>query len=58
MSKHKRIRRIILVLCPNCAGRGTLITRNGLVSCPECNGRGEVERVVNEIVSDEEVETV
>jgi DnaJ-class molecular chaperone len=55
VSKFKTIRRIIFVTCPNCVGRGTLITKNGLVACPDCNGRGETERIINEIVHDEDV---
>lgn len=54
MSKYRTIRRIILVTCTNCLGSGNLITKHGLVTCAECNGRGEVERIINEIVHDEE----
>lgn len=55
MTKYKRVRRVIICICPNCAGRGTLITKHGLVPCLQCNGRGEVERIINEITHDDDV---
>lgn len=53
MTKYKRVRRPYFAICPNCAGRGTLITKHGLVPCPECV-KGEVRKWIVEIVHDEE----
>lgn len=55
MSKYKRVRRIILVPCPDCYATGLSVGGK----CTTCKGSGEVERVVNEIVrEDEEVKAL
>jgi len=53
MGKHKRIQRWVSVPCPDCFGTG--LETGG--KCGTCKGTREVERVVNEIVSDEEIKT-
>lgn len=45
----KRIRRIVRVPCPDCWGSGLSVGGK----CRTCKGSGEVERVVNEIVHEE-----
>lgn len=47
MKGYKRVKRTILVPCPSCLGTGH--------KCLVCAGTGEVERVVVEIVSEDEV---
>lgn len=42
MSKHKTVRRVVMVYCSNCWGTGRA-------------GGGKCETIVNEIVSDEEI---
>lgn len=46
----KRIRRIIMVACPDCYGTGLAVGGK----CRTCKGTGEVERVVNEIVHEDD----
>ena len=53
MGKHRTVRRIVMVTCPDCYGTG--LATGG--KCGTCKGTREVERVVNEIVSDEEIKT-
>ena len=53
MSKHKTVQRWVSVPCPDCWGTG----RETGGKCATCKGTGNVERVVNEIVSDDEVKT-
>lgn len=48
----KRIRRIIMVRCTDCWGTGRSVSG----SCITCKGKGEVERVVVEIVQDDQVQ--
>lgn len=52
----KRIRRVVKVLCPDCLGTGFEYVKGGRKACSTCNGNGEVERIVNEIVHDDEDE--
>lgn len=47
----KTVRRIVKVPCPD--GWGTGRETGG--KCRACKGAGEIERIVNEIVHDEEV---
>lgn len=52
----KRIRRIVRIQCPTCSGLGRVAGTSK--KCSECKGKGEVDRVINEIVhDDEEVKT-
>lgn len=51
-SAMKRIRRIIMVRCTDCWGTGRSVSG----SCITCKGKGEVERVVVEIVQDDQVQ--
>lgn len=55
MSKYRTVRRVILVPCPQCGGRGSVPTNHGYIPCPnpDCFG-GDVERIVNDIVHDDE----
>lgn len=50
MSKYKRVRRVVMVYCGDCWGTG----KAGGGKCETCKGTGEVERIANEIVSDDE----
>lgn len=51
---HKRIRRLVMVLCPNCLGTGTVEAKGDERKCPECNGKGEIEKWIVEIVHDDD----
>lgn len=53
MSKYRTVRRVVLVPCPDCFGTG--LETGG--KCRTCKGRGDVERIVNEIVAEDEVKT-
>lgn len=50
MTRHKRLKRIVLCPCGDCLGTG----RDGRGGrCAACAGTGEVIRVVVEVVADE-----
>lgn len=51
MAKYKEVRRIIEVVCMSCWGTGLAVGDK----CLECRGKGKVQRVVVEIIHDEEV---
>lgn len=52
----KTVRRIVKIECKDCGGNGYRHDNSGArVRCAPCKGTGEVERVVNEIVHDDEV---
>lgn len=51
MGKFREVRRIVLVPCPDCYSTGR--TLGG--PCQTCAGTGQVERIVNEIVNEEEI---
>lgn len=46
MTTYRRIRRIVMCICPTCLGTGKLNLRE----CPTCLGTGETERVIVELV--------
>lgn len=48
----KRIRRVIEIRCPDCSGLGRIAGTFRM--CQTCGGRGVVDRVVVEIVHDDE----
>ena len=48
----KRIRRVIQIQCPDCVGLGRVAGTSK--KCPTCKGNGEVDRVINEIVHDDD----
>jgi DnaJ-class molecular chaperone len=50
----QRIKRIIQIQCKDCFGKGYGHNPDGTRKpCEVCGGTGEVERVVNEILTDE-----
>lgn len=54
MKAHKRVRRLVLVLCSNCLGSGSVMAKSEQKKCPECKGKGEVEKWIIEIVNEDE----
>lgn len=51
MNKFKRIRRKIYVICVDCYGTGKFL----IDACERCKGTGDVEKVIVEFVSEDEV---
>lgn len=51
---YKRVRRILLIICPNCSGSGYLATKHGSVPCRDCAATGNVERWIVEIVASDD----
>jgi DnaJ-class molecular chaperone len=54
MKVYKRVRRLVMVLCSNCLGSGSVTTKNDQKKCPDCKGKGEVEKWIVEIVNEDE----
>lgn len=50
----KRIQRIVMVSCPDCGGSGYGHNPDGTrKTCTKCMGIGEIEKLVNEIVHED-----
>lgn len=49
----KTTKRLVICICNQCLGVGTVGRNGGRVKCPGCNGTGNVERVLNEVHSEE-----
>lgn len=49
----KTTKRLVKVLCPTCFGSGTVARNGSRVVCEQCKGKGEIEKVLNEVHSEE-----